>query len=356
MGQNHFTSSQARKELLSNLFAEFGEETGVKLQLWRLFKSWTSDPDAENDFNKRKGMIRFYENLQSLVDALYQAEPLPEPEPFPEVIQTSESYFLQLIEALKILVDPEMIFLFDLPNLGHLDISHRREIYVVLKHQELEVYQNTVGLFSFLAAGKQEIAVHAINRNYLGKEHRNGNLFFLTQFHSGKLIFKKEGVKDLSEIDGEKLKERMGLVSRDLDKNWETSDLFWRHAMQEQEDLNWGMSLYFIHQSLELRLRGLILAWEGYERKSHEIRILLRECYQFIPELIVVFPQDCIEEKHLLQTLEDAYCKARYKLDFPIKRKIAELLTDRARQIQQLCQRHYEHFFQPLQKQIQHEN
>ncbi|MDR7131270.1 HEPN domain-containing protein [Algoriphagus sp. 4150] len=341
---------------LPDLFLDSNNKDKSKQLLWNLLKAWIADEESTEAAYHTKEMIRFYEDLRQLLDIVYAPEPVPESEPFPELIQTSESYFLQLIEALKILVDPEMIYLFDLPNLEHLDISRRREVYVVLKHQELEVYQNTVGLFSFLAAGKQEIAIHAINRNYLGKELRNGNLFFLTHFHSGKLIFKKEGVKDLSEMDGEKLKERMGLVSHDLYKNWETSNLFWRHAMQEQEDLNWGMSLYFIHQSLELRLRGLILAWEGYERKSHEIRILLRECYQFIPELIVVFPQDCIEEKHLLQTLEDAYCKARYKLDFPIKRKIAELLTDRARQIQQLCQRHYEHFFQPLQKQIQHEN
>lgn len=340
---------------LPDLFLNANNKEKSKQLLWNLLKAWVADQEVAEATSCRKEMIRFYEDLGQLLDVVYASEQAPEPEPFPELIQTSEIYFLQLIEALKILVDPEMIFLFELPNLRHLDISHRREIYVVLKHQELDVYQNTHGLFSFLAAGKQEISIHALNRNYLGKEHRNGNLFFLTHFHSGKLIFKKEGVKDLSVIDEGKLKERMGRVIHDLNKNWGTSDVFWRHAMQEQDALNWGLSLYFLHQSLELRLRGLILAWEGYERKSHEIRILLRECYQFIPELIVVFPQDCIEEKHLLQTLEDSYCKARYKVDFPIKKKTAELLTNRARQIQELSQLHYEYYFRPLQKQLHHE-
>jgi len=119
-----------------------------------------------------------------------------------------------------------MIFLFDLPNLEHQDICHRREVFVVLKHQELDLYKNTGGLFSFLAFGMQEIAIHFINRNYLGKELQNGNLFFITHFHFGKLIFKKEGVKDLSEVDTEQMKERLGLVHPNLDKNWETSDLF----------------------------------------------------------------------------------------------------------------------------------
>ena len=341
---------------LPDLFLDPNNKDKSKQLLWNLLKAWIADEESTEAAYHKKEIIRFYEDLRQLLDIVYAPEPVPESKPFPELIQTSESYFLQLIEALKILVDPEMIFLFDLPNLGHLDVSYRREIYVVLKHQELDVYQNTHGLFSFLAAGKQEIAIHAINRNYLGKEYRNVNLFFLTHFHLGTLIFKKEGVKDLPVIDGEKLKGRMVLVSHDLNKNWETAGVFWKYAMQEQEASNWGLSLYFLHQSLELRLRGLILAWEGFERKSHEIRILLRECYQFIPELIFVFPQDSIEEKHLLKTLEDSYCKARYMVNFPIKKKIAELLTNRARQIQELCQLHYENFFLPLQKQIQHEN
>lgn len=348
MGQNHFTSSQTRKELLSNLFAEFGEETGVKLQLWRLFKSWTSDPDAENDFNKRKGMIRFYENLQSLVDALYQAEPLPEPEPFPEVTKTSESYFLQLIEALKILVDPEMIFLFDLPNLGHLDVSYRREIYVVLKNQDLEEHHNTLELFSFLTSGKQEFAIHSINRNHLTNVLGKGHLFFQYHIRQLHLIYRKEGVPDLKELPHERLQERMLHLRSSLEKNWEKGDLFWRHALQEQDNLNWESSLFFLHQALELRLRALILAWEKRELKSHEIRVLLRECYQFIPELASVFPQNTEEEVRLLQMLEDAYCKVRYRTEFPVEEQFSRALSSRVAQVRSLCNKHYEHFFQPL--------
>ncbi len=348
MVQNHFNSSQARKELLSNLFAEFGEETGVKLQLWRLFKSWTSDPDAENDFNKRKGMIRFYENLQSLVDALYQVESLPEPEPFPEVIQTSESYFLQLIQALKILVDPEMIFLFDLPNLGHLDVSHRREIYVVIKNQDLEEHHNTIGLFSFLTSGKQEFAIHSINRNHLTNVLGKGHLFFQYHIRQLHLIYRKEGVPDLKEIPHERLQERMLHLRSGLEKNWEKADLFWRHALQEQDNLNWESSLFFLHQALELRLRALILVWEKRELKSHETRVLLRECYQFIPGLASMFPQNNEEEVQLLQLLEDAYCKVRYRTEFPVDEKLSRTLSYRIAQVRSLCNKHYEHFFQPL--------
>ncbi|MEB2774995.1 HEPN domain-containing protein [Algoriphagus sp. D3-2-R+10] len=348
MGQNHFTSNEARKELLSNLFAEFGEETGVKLQLWSLFKSWTSDPDAEKDLNKRKGMIRFYENLQSLVDALYQADPLPDPEPFPELIETSENYFLHLIEALKILVDPELIFLFDLPNLGHLDVSHRREIYVVLKNQDLEEHRNTIGLFSFLTSGRQEFAIHSINRNHLNNVLGKGHLFFQYHIRQLHLIYRKEGVPDLIELPHERLQERMLHLRASLEKNWEKADLFWRHALQEQENFNWESSLFFLHQALELRLRALILVWEKRELKSHETRVLLRECYQFIPELASVFPQDTEEEVQLLQMLEDAYCKARYRTEFPVEEQLSRTLSSRVAQVRELCNKHYEYFFQSL--------
>ncbi|WP_111672316.1 HEPN domain-containing protein [Algoriphagus litoralis] len=333
-----------------DLFSDSQNKEKCKLLLWNLLKAWIADPQMAQNPVQLKEMLAFYEDLKQLLELVYAPEPEPaaESEPIPELVNTSESYFLQMIEALKILVDPEMIFLFDLPNLSHADITHRREVYVVLRHQELDAYHNTQGLFSFLALGKQEIAIHAVNRNVLIRDLGKGNLFFHYHFRQLQLIYRKSGVKDLKEIPSERLQERMLQLRSSLEKNWERADQFWKHALDEQENQQWDVSLFFLHQALELRLRGLKLAWEKRELKSHETRVLLRECYQFIPELASVFPQDTEKEINLLQTLEDAYCKVRYKTEFPVEEAVSRTLSKRVAEVRRLCDRHFEYYFIPL--------
>lgn len=337
---------------LPGLFADTQNKERVSDLFWNLLKAWIVNPEVSLDTSPRKEMLAFYEDLKQLLELVYAPEPEPaaEPDPMPVLVNTSEIYFLQLIEALKILVDPEMIFLFDLPNLNHADIAHRREVYVVLRHQELDAFHNTHGLFSFLALGMQEIAIHAVNRNVLIRDLGKGNLFFQYHFRQLQLIYRKAGVNDLKEIPADRLQERMLQLCSSLEKNWERADQFWQHALDEQENQRWDVSLFFLHQALELRLRGLKLAWEKRELKSHETRVLLRECYQYIPELASVFPQDTEEEINLLQTLEDAYCKVRYRTEFPVEEEVSRTLSQRVADVRRLCKKHYEYFFQPLQK------
>jgi HEPN domain-containing protein len=335
---------------IPGLFADLQKKESVNGLLWNLLKAWIADPQMAQNPVQLKEMLAFYEDLKQLLELVYAPEPQSEAEPdlTPELVNASEVYFLQLIEALKILVDPEMIFLFDLPNLSHADIVHRREVYVVLRHQELDTYHNTQGLFSFLALGMQEIAIHPVNRNALIRDMGKGNLFFQYHLRQLQLIYRKAGVSDLKEIPAERLQERMLQLRSSLEKNWERADQFWQHALKEQDDQHWEMSLFFLHQALELRLRALILVWEKRELKSHEIRVLLRECYQFIPELASVFPQNTEEEVQLLQNLEDAYCKARYRTEFPVEEKLSRTLSYRIAQIRGLCKKHFEYYFLPL--------
>ncbi|MDO8965055.1 HEPN domain-containing protein [Algoriphagus sp.] len=332
------------------LFADLQNKEKCKLFLWDLLKAWITDPQMVQNQLQVKEMLAFYEDLKQLLELVYAPEPEPAavPDSMPELVNTSEAFFLQLIESLKILVDPEMIFLFDLPNLNHADVSHRREVFVVLRHQELDEHHNTQGLFSFLASGMQEIAIHSINRNALIRDMGKGNLFFQYHLRQLQLIYRKVGVCKLKEIPAERLQERMLQLRSSLEKNWERADQFWQHALDEQENQRWDVSLFFLHQALELRLRGLKMAWEKRELKSHETRVLLRECYQFIPELSSVFPQDTEEEISLLQTLEDAYCKVRYKTEFPVEEAVSTTLSQRVAEVRRLCDRHFEHYFLSL--------
>jgi|GEM_PF-2755109 len=342
---------------LPDLFTISENKQKVDGFFWDLIKSWLIDNGSQNASPDKKEMLDFYEELKKLLEEIFAPERLPDPDPepesFPEEIRTIESYFVQLIQALKILVDPDMIYLFDLPNLGHTDLSHRRELYVVLQNQDLEQHHNTTGLFTFLTSGKQEFAIHCVNRNQLSRGLGKGHLFFQYHFRQLHLIYRKEGVNNLKEVEAERLSERMLHLKPGLELNWQKSDNFWNHALQEQDNGNWEYSMFFLHQTLELRLRALILAWERRELKSHETKVLLRECYQFIPELAGVFPQDSEEEIQLLQILEDSYSKSRYTIDFQVDEGLCRKVSYRVAQVRDLSNKHYEYYFKTLVKEIE---
>ncbi len=331
------------------LFSDSKYRDSAMNHLWTLFKAWLNAQEIEPDPEERKKMVCFYESLQGLVEAAFISgkTPVKTRDRIGGVL-TEDTYFSRLMEAIQILIDPQSVYLFTLPDLRHGDVALRRELYVVLKSCDPTTYESFKNMMTFLVLDREEIGIHPINSGMLTRELRNGNLFFLRHIDRHTMIYRKEESTELPGLSDSELREGMNFAKKRLDSGSEKACVFWEHAAQELSNGNWGLVLYFLHQSLELHLRALIYAWEHQEKKTHETRVLLRHCYKFIPELANVFPQDTEEEELLLRTLEDAYCKARYKMVFPVDQATAELLMERGSEIRELIGKHYRHYFLPL--------
>ncbi|EOZ97923.1 hypothetical protein A33Q_1575 [Indibacter alkaliphilus LW1] len=318
-------------------------------KLWQLFKSWTLDKERDQSANSEKEMLLFYEDLLALLDQVFDPVPETHDKPENEAFSNPPSpYFEQLITALKILVDPEMIFVFEIPLDDNSEIKCRKEVYMVIKHQEPSKMEAIQGLLTFLLCNKQEVCIHPITIGYLNKELKDGNIFFLTHITQTNLIYKKADAIELQECNIQHYPQILSHAKTVIENGWATADLFLKHAEMENKNGNQGLSLFFIHQSIELRLRALVLAWERHEKKTHEIRIMIRSCLKFIPDLAKVFPQNSEEECRILKLLEDAYCKTRYKSCFPVNQEEANELLQRALQIKSLCVAHYQMYFERI--------
>lgn len=324
------------------------KETG-RQKLWHLFKSWTLDKESDHSASSDKEMLLFYEDLLALLDLVFELVPKPSDKlENEEFLNPPSPNFDQLITALKILIDPEMIFLFEVPIHDQSEIKDRKEVYMVIKHQEPSKMEAIQGLLTFLVCGNQEINIHPITISFLNKELKDGNIFFLTHINNANLIYKKAGAIELQEYSMQNYPQILSHAQNVIQNGWATADLFLKHAVIENKEGDLGLSLFFIHQSIELRLPALVLAWERHEKKTHEIRTMIRSCLKFIPELASIFPQDSEEECKLLKLLEDAYCKARYKSFFAVYQEEVDELMQRAIQINRLCEDHYKEYFQSV--------
>lgn len=324
------------------------KETG-RQKLWHLFKSWTLDKESDHSASSDKEMLLFYEDLLALLDLVF--EPVPKPSDKlenEEFLNPPSPNFDQLITALKILVDPEMIFLFEIPLDDNSEIKCRKEVYMVIKHQEQSRMEAIQGLLTFLVSNNQEICIHPISIGFLNKELKDGNIFFLTNMNQTNLIYKKTDAIELQEYNIQHYPQILNHAQKVIQSGWSTADLFLKHAELENKEGDLGLSLFFIHQSIELRLRALVLAWERHEKKTHEVRTMIRTCLKFIPELASIFPQDSDEECRLLKLLEDAYCKARYKSCFPVNQEEADELIKRAVKIKTMCESHFQIYFETI--------
>ncbi len=318
-------------------------------KLWQLFKSWTLDKESEHSANSDKEMLHFYEDLLALLNLVF--DPIsdsPDESKNKAFSNPPSSYFNQLITALKILIEPEMIFLWDIPLQEHSEIKDRKEVYMVIKHQEQSKMEAIQGLLTFLACNNLEICIHPISIGFLNKELKDGNIFFLTHMTKTNLIYKKEDAIELHEYNMQHYPQILSHAQTIIKNGWATADLFLEHAEIEVKGNDQALALFFLHQSIELRLRALLLAWERHEKKTHEIRIMLRSCLKFIPDLAKVFPQNSEEECKLLKLLEDAYCKSRYNSSFQALNYDVNKILNRAIQIKNLCENHYQTFFHPI--------
>ena len=90
-----------------------------------------------------------------------------------------------------------------------------------------------------------------------------------------------------------------------------------------------GISLFLLHQSVELIFRALILCLSGTEVREHSIAVLRKHLRRCAPAVCRFFPGDTEEEKTLLSLLDSAYCKGRYENGFAPGKEMLDTLFKR---------------------------
>ena len=95
------------------------------------------------------------------------------------------------------------------------------------------------------------------------------------------------------------------------------------------------ITLFLLHQAVELTYRGILNHLNGYDKKTHEIRALKKYVRRCAPQLCAIFPDNTKEESRLLDLLENAYLKARYEQEFTSSKEDLSNLFDKVTTLQE---------------------
>ncbi len=98
-----------------------------------------------------------------------------------------------------------------------------------------------------------------------------------------------------------------------------------RYYLSEKEP---EMAAFMLHQSVELLLRGLVLAMSGKELKSHLLGELLLHGSRYVPGLQELFSTD-------MEKLEKAYTCGRYSLHYGINIEEVRMLVTQVEMLQE---------------------
>jgi hypothetical protein len=115
--------------------------------------------------------------------------------------------------------------------------------------------------------------------------------------------------------------------------------------LQQQTPEGSALSVFMLHQVVELSLRGILEGLNGYCKKTHELRQLRSLCFRCAPALAEVFPDDTEAERRLLDLLEDAYSGARYDRLYAVAPGQLQILNARVGHFMQLAQQLFQREF-----------
>ena len=73
---------------------------------------------------------------------------------------------------------------------------------------------------------------------------------------------------------------------------------------------------FMLHQAIELTYRGILQSLNGYDKKTHDIRILMKLALRCARQINTVFEPGIEENNNLIELLNHAYLAARYEPDY----------------------------------------
>lgn len=94
-----------------------------------------------------------------------------------------------------------------------------------------------------------------------------------------------------------------------------------------------------LHQTAELTYRGILQSLNGYDKKTHEIRVLRKYARRCAPQLCSIFSDDSEGEKRILDILEGADSNSRYVDDYDIPEGDLNVLFEKIILLQDMAQK-----------------
>jgi HEPN domain-containing protein len=92
-----------------------------------------------------------------------------------------------------------------------------------------------------------------------------------------------------------------------------------------------SLVMFMLHQAAELTFRGILIGLNGYDKRTHEIRVLMKYTRRCAPALNQLFLEEINKGKHIMQLLDKAYIVGRYSSEYTIEENLLSLTFEKVK-------------------------
>ncbi|MEB2780752.1 HEPN domain-containing protein [Algoriphagus sp. C2-6-M1] len=301
---------------LFNLFPknELHEYLWEMLQGWMIFLTQREKDDM--DIATR---MYFYELLSHLLSHQYQKRQKEKEQP---TISRMDALCCAFIELLH----PLAVYEHEVATIHHW--------YLLLPHLSPNEHDELEKVVEFLASANEGHQVHCISGSYLKKSLTEGNPYLWKEVFPSQAKYLSSNFEELPTLSPEDRKQIFTKAAERLKSGLDKAKEFQSLTEQAKRE----MAPFLLHQSAEMALRAILMAWEKLEKKTHEIRVLLRFASKYNPELGSIFSP---EEEKLLKLLDKCYANSRYHAGFKVPEKLLPILECKVNSIIDLATSEY---------------
>jgi HEPN domain-containing protein len=166
---------------------------------------------------------------------------------------------------------------------------------------------------------------------------RNGHIFYSLYFTEDGVVY-DSGSPTYPVTSLENLNLAKQRARERFREQYEKSQDFLQCAISLNKSHPSAVTMFLIHQAAELIYRGILLSLNGYDRKTHEIRALIRHSGKVGRSLRSVFNLGNPDDIRLLKILDTAYLSARYDDNYQVDLNDLPALFNRICLLQQNAQ------------------
>ncbi|SFP48634.1 HEPN domain-containing protein [Pseudarcicella hirudinis] len=173
--------------------------------------------------------------------------------------------------------------------------------------------------------------------DFLNMELEEGNYFFADIVKEGTMLY-DDGQFQLSKAKLLSPKERAKKAQMYFDKWFDSANKFLRAFNLCLNDDLPNQAIFLLHQATESYYMAILLVFNDYKPKLHEIDLLGKSAEMADVRFKVVFPRKTLEESRLFSLLKRAYIDSRYKMGYSVTKEDLEYLSERVIKLKELTQ------------------
>jgi HEPN domain-containing protein len=181
------------------------------------------------------------------------------------------------------------------------------------------------------------VQIHEID--YINKGLQFGQYFFTDIIKEGVLLYDSKRLEfaDLIELNARQLKE----ISKNYFDIWyNRHNEFFIDANNAFKRNSFTKAAFELHQATESLYYAVLLVFQGYKPKSHNLYKLRKYSKELSEELFLAFPiENDKNEKKIFDLLKSGYIDARYKEDFVISKEETEKLIEHIKNMRNIVER-----------------